>query len=681
VSAPKTPKIAYGGDYNPEQWPERVWDEDYRLFDAAGLDTVTLGVFDWALIQPAADVYDFTLMDRIVERAAAEGRSICLATGTGAHPAWLARAHPEVARTDFEGRRHRFGQRHNSCPSSPVFRRLSAELARQMARRYGRHPAVIAWHVGNEYGGACYCDLCADAFRQWLRERYGSLEALNAAWYTTFWAHTFTDWDEIEPPSALTEHWRGPDHTAFQGMTLDYRRFMSEAMLANFRDEKTAIRESSPDVPVTTNFMGMYQPIDYHRWAPHLDFASWDNYPPDDVSQARMALTHDLMRGLKDGRPFWVMEQTPSTTASRDVNPLKRPGVMRLWSWQAVAHGADAVLFFQLRASRGACEKYHGAVIGHAGRADTRVFREVAELGAEFWRLGDAVLGARTPARVALLFDWDSWWAVEMTDGLSRLVRYQDVVLAYYTALWEAGVDVDVVPVTADLGGYDVVVAPLLHMVKGDLARRLEDVADRGGSVVTTFLSGRVDEDDNAFLMDVPGPLGPLTGVRVDEWDARGPEVVNPVRLRDGDSGGDRVVEVGSRLFFEIVIPDGAEVVGTYGADFYAGTPAVTRNAFGSGQGWYVAAGLDQQGVSWVMRRVLERHGIELRYPDNRDLETAMRIAPDGSRVLFILNHRAAPTYVTVDHAGTDLLAEQHVDAGDTVKIDGCGVMIIREDA
>jgi len=225
------------------------------------------------------------------------------------------------------------------------------------------------------------------------------------------------------------------------------------------------------------------------------------------------------------------------------------------------------------------------------------------------------------------------------------------------------------------------VVAPLLHMVKGDLARRLEDVADRGGSVVTTFLSGRVDEDDNAFLMDVPGPLGPLTGVRVDEWDARGPEVVNPVRLRDGDSGGDRVVEVGSRLFFEIVIPDGAEVVGTYGADFYAGTPAVTRNAFGSGQGWYVAAGLDQQGVSWVMRRVLERHGIELRYPDNRDLETAMRIAPDGSRVLFILNHRAAPTYVTVDHAGTDLLAEQHVDAGDTVKIDGCGVMIIREDA
>ncbi|NUP51122.1 MAG: beta-galactosidase [Catenulispora sp.] len=688
MSPPVTPKIAFGGDYNPEQWPDHVWDQDYRLFDAARFDTVTLGVFDWALIQPALDVYDFTLLDRIVERAAAEGRAICLATGTGAHPAWLARAYPEVTRTDFEGRRHRFGQRHNSCPSSPVFRRLSAELARRMARRYGGHPAVIAWHIGNEYGGACYCELCAAGFRQWLRERYGSLEALNAAWYTTFWAHTFGDWDEIEPPSALTEHWRGPDHTAFQGITLDYRRFMSDAMLANFRDEKAAIRETCPDVPVTTNFMGLYQPIDYHRWAPHLDFASWDNYPPDDTARVRMALAHDLMRGLKDGQPFWVMEQTPSTTASRDVNPLKRPGVMRLWSWQAVAHGADAVLFFQLRASRGACEKYHGAVIGHAGRGDTRVFREVAQLGAEFARLGGTVLGARTPARVALLFDWDSWWAVEMTDGLSRLVRYQQVVQAYYTALWDAGVDVDVVPVTAGLDGYDVVVAPLLHMVKGDLAQRLEEVAARGGSVVTTFLSGRVDEDDNAFLTDVPGPLGPLTGVRVDEWDARGPDFVNPVRLRDtGPDSGSQIepeiepeIEVESRLFFEIVIPAGAETVGTYTADFYAGTPAVTRNAFGAGHGWYVAAGLDQRGVSWVVRRVLDHHGIELRYPDVQDLETAVRVTPAGDRILFLLNHRNEAIEVTAERDGVELFTKSRVRAGEPVKIEACGVLLVQED-
>jgi beta-galactosidase len=671
VSLPATSKVPYGGDYNPEQWPEEVWREDYQLFDAARIDTVTLGVFDWALVQPALDVYDFSLLDRIVERATAEGRNICMATGTGAHPAWLARAHPEVTRVDFEGRRHRFGQRHNSCPSSPVFRRLSASLARQVAARYAGNPSIVAWHVGNEYGGACYCDLCAAGFRSWLRARYSTLDRLNAAWYTTFWSHTFTDWDEIEPPSALTEHWRGPEHTAFQGITLDYRRFMSDAMLANFLDEKAAIRESSPDVPVTTNFMGMYRHLDYHRWAPHLDFASWDNYPPDDTSPAWMALMHDLMRGLKDGQPFWLMEQTPSYTAARDVNPLKRPGVMRLWSWQAVAHGADAVLFFQMRAGRGASEKYHGAVIGHSGRSDTRVFQEVAALGAELDRLGGASLGARTPARVALLFDWDSWWALEMSDGPSRLVRYLDVVLAYHRALWDAGVDVDAVAVTADLSGYDVVVAPALHMLKGDLAARLETVAARGGSVVTTFLSGRVDEDDNAFLMDVPGPLGALTGVRVDEWDARDPSFVNPVRLGD--------VEVSSRLLFELVVPQDAEVVGTYQADFYAGTAAVTRNAFGAGLGWYVGAGLDQAGVSLVMRQVLERHDLLGPYADVPDLETAVRVAPDGARLVFLLNHNDSPVSVAACCDGTDLLSGSRVSDGQQLVLDPRGVMVLRQ--
>ena len=676
MSRPAPAKVRFGGDYNPEQWPEEVWAEDYRLFDDARIDTVTLGVFTWALTQPGPDVYDFTVLDRIVERAVAGGRVICLATGTGALPPWLARAFPEVTRTDFDGRRHRYGQRHNACPSSPVFRRLSAELARRVAARYAHLPAIVAWHVGNEFGGACYCDLCAAAFRDWLRGRYGTLEALNAAWYTTFWSHRFSDWDEIEPPSALTEHWRGPDHTAFPGMTLDYRRFLSDAMLANFLDEKAAIRESSPDVPVTTNFMGMYRPIDYHRWALHLDFASWDNYPPDDRSAARMALTHDLMRGLKDGQPFWLMEQTPSTTASRDVNPLKRPGVLRLWSWQAVAHGADAVLFFQMRASRGACEKYHGAVIGHAGRDDTRVFGEVARLGAELERLGGATLGARTPARVALLFDWDSWCALELSDGPSRLVRYQPVVLAYHRALWEAGVDLDVVPVTADLSAYAVVVAPALHMLKGDLARRLEEVAERGGSVVATFLSGRVDEDANAFLMDVPGPLGRVMGVRVDEWDAREAEVVNPVRLGAGD---DRL-EVESRLLFELVIPRGAEVVGTYGADFYAGTPAVTRNRFGRGWGWYVATDLDQRGVSWVVGRVLAEQGLAGRCPGVPDLETAARVAPDGTRLLFLLNHAAEPVEVEACAGGVDLLTGELVGKGQRLRLEPYGVVVLRED-
>ncbi|SDT26466.1 beta-galactosidase [Actinoplanes derwentensis] len=624
-------KIPYGGDYNPEQWPAEVWDEDYRLFDAAHVDTLTVGVFTWGLTQPSHDEYDFSVLDRIIAKAEHGGRRICLATGTGAHPAWLAAEHPEVTRVDFEGRRHRFGQRHNSCPSSPVYRRLSTEVARRIAQRYAGNPAIIAWHVGNEYGGACYCPLCADGFRDWLRERYSSLERLNEAWYTRFWSHTFTDWAQVEPPSALTEHWRGPDHTAFQSITLDYLRFMSDAMLANFRDEKAAIRSADPSTPVTTNFMGLYRPIDYHRWAEHLDFASWDNYPPDDQSPARMALAHDLMRGLKDGAPFWLMEQTPSVTACRDVNPLKRPGVMRLWSWQAVAHGADAVLFFQMRAGRGASEKYHGAVIGHSGRSDTRVFREVAALGAELEALGPVTLGARTPAKVALLFDWDSWWALEISDGPSRLVRYLDVVTTYHKALWTLGVDLDVAPVTAPLTDYDVVVAPALHMIKGDLADRLSAVAARGGSVVTTFLSGRVDENDNAFLTDVPGPLAPLMGVRVDEWDARDNLYVNPVSINSSTYP--------AQLVFELVIPQGAEVIGTYTGDFYAGTAAITRNTYGKGHAWYVGTALDQAGVTSVIRSVLAPHDLLGSFAALPDVETATRVAPDGSRFLFLLNH------------------------------------------
>ena len=663
-----TPKIRYGGDYNPEQWPQEVWDEDHRLFTRAGIDTLTVGVFTWSVTQPGPDTYDFTVLDRILDRAAAERRRVCLATGTAALPPWLARRHPEVNRTDFDGRRHRYGQRHNFCPSSPAYREHATALASHLAERYADHPALLAWHINNEYGGACYCDLCAGAFREWLRDRHGTLDALNDAWWTTFWSHRYTDWDQIEPPSALTEHWRGPDHTAFQGITLDWFRFTTDALLGCFLAEKEVIRAHDPDTPVTTNFMGLFRPLDYHRWAPHLDFASWDNYPPLDAPPTRPALAHDLMRGLKDGAPFWLMEQTPSTTACRDVNPLRRPGELRLATFQAIAHGADATLYFQMRASRGACEKYHGAVIGHAGRDDTRVFREVAELGRELEALGARTLGARTPARTALLFDWDSWWALEISDGPSRLVKYPDVVHAYYRAAREAGADLDVIPQTADLTGYDVVLAPALHLVKGDLATRLEAVAARGGTVLATFLSGRADEHDRAFLTDVPGPLAPLLGIRVDEWDARPPEFAQTVP------------ELGAqaRLVFEIVLPRGAETVATYGTDFYAGTPAVTRNRFGSGEAWYVATALDQPGVGQVVRRILTRHDLLGPYADHPAVETATRVAPDGTRLLFLLNHAPEPARLTAHATATDLLTGKRVDEGAPLVLDPLGVAILQ---
>jgi len=681
-------KIPFGGDYNPEQWPQDVWDRDLELFSQAQVDMLTVNVFSWGTLQPDEHTYDFTVLDRVLDTLAGAGKSVCLATSTAAHPAWMAREYPDVTRVDFEGRRHLFGQRHNSCPNSPAYRRFSVELARRIAARYGAadHPAsgiIAAWHVNNEYGGTCYCGHCAAAFRVWLRARYRTLDALNEAWNTTFWSHTFHAWEEIVPPSALSEHWGGPNVTAFQGITLDYLRFNSDSLLQNFLDEKAAIRESS-DLPVTTNFMGLYRPLDYFRWAPHLDFVSWDNYPPDAQSHARMALTHDLMRGLKGGQPFWLMEQTPSQTACRPFNPVKRPGVMRLWSYQAVAHGADAVLFFQMRQSRGASEKDHGAVITHGGRSDTRVFREVAALGAELESLAGEIVGARTHATVALVFDWDSWWAVEISDGPSRHVSYQQTLIAYYRALYEQNVAVDVVPAGADLTGYDVVVAPLLHVIAGDVVARVEAVVEGGGVFVTSFLSGRVDASDNAFAMDAPGPLARILGIRVEETDALAPEDHNTV-VFDGAGGATGLVPGGgtrfaANLVFDLVQPGTAEVVGVYGSDFYAGTAAVTRNVVGTaetpGEAWYVGTNLDADGLHWLFARVLGARGLLNRY-SAAGVEAVARYR-DDVRYLFLLNHGETQSCVVADTDGVSLLTHAGVSAGEPITLAPKGVVILK---
>lgn len=439
-------KVLYGGDYNPEQWPEEIWEEDMRLFKLAGIDEVTLNVFSWAALQPSEDTYNFEKLDKIMDLVEANGLKVFLATSTAAHPAWMAKRHPDILRTEFSGMKRKFGSRHNSCQNSPTYQKYSVLLAKKLAERYGERECVIGWHICNEYGGECYCENCEKQFRVWLKEKYGTIEEVNKAWDTSFWGHTFYDWDEIVLPNMLSEHFE-PDRTTFQGISLDYRRFNSEGMLKCYQAEAAAIRSVVPDAKITTNLMGFYKPLDYQMWAKSMDFISWDNYPANEDPYSRIAMNHDLMRGIKGGQPFVLMEQTPSVTNWLAYNALKRPGVMRLWSYQAMAHGADAVLFFQMRRSIGACEKYHGAVIDHVGTENTRVFREISQLGKELQQLGDKTLGARSRAKAAILVDWDNWWAIEYSAGPSCDLKYLDEVFLYYRALEEQNYAVDIIGV------------------------------------------------------------------------------------------------------------------------------------------------------------------------------------------------------------------------------------------
>lgn len=490
-----------------------------RLFALAGIDVVTLNVFSWASLQPDEHTYCFEKLDKIMDLVEKNGLKVCMATSTAAHPAWMAKKYPDILRTEFNGMKRKFGSRHNSCQNSPTYQKYSVLLAKKLAERYKDRECIVAWHVSNEYGGECYCENCEKAFRVWLKDKYKTIEELNRAWNTAFWGHTFYEWDEIVVPNLLSEHF-AENRTTFQGISLDYRRFNSEGMLHCFKAEYEAIKSVIPDAKITTNLMGFYKPLDYQMWANEMDFISWDNYPANEDPYARIAMNHDLMRGIKGGQPFVLMEQTPSVTNWLAYNALKRPNVMRLWSYQAMAHGADAILFFQMRRSIGACEKYHGAVIDHVGNENTRVFREIAKLGEELKQLGSKTLGSTMDSKVAVVVDWDNWWALEYSAGPSCDLKYLDEVFGYYRALEEQNYSVDLIGVNDDLSKYEVVIAPILYMTKGSYDETVREYVKNGGTFITTFFSGIVDEHDLVITGGYPGHLRDILGIWVEEIDA-----------------------------------------------------------------------------------------------------------------------------------------------------------------
>lgn len=665
----KIKKIPYGGDYNPEQWSEEVWEEDMRMFHLAGIDIVTLNVFSWASLQSDETTYHFDKLDKIMNLVAENGLKVCLATSTGAHPAWMAKKYPDILRTEFNGMKRKFGGRHNSCPNSPTYQNYSVRLAGKLAERYKNYDNIVAWHISNEFGGECYCENCEKAFRVWLKEKYKTIDELNRVWNTAFWGHTFYQWDEIVLPNLLSEHFE-VDRTMFQGISLDYRRFNSDSMLKCYQVEYEVIKKITPEISITTNLMGFYKYLDYQKWAKYMDFVSWDNYPANDDTSAQIAMNHEIMRGIKGGQPFVLMEQTPSVSNWLSYNTLKRPNVMRLWSYQAVAHGADAVMFFQMRRSIGACEKYHGAVIDHVGHEHTRVFSEITALGQELEQLGDRTLGSRIVAKVALVFDWDNWWAVEYSAGPSCELKYLDEVLNYYTALQEQNIMVDLIGVEDDLSQYDIVIAPVLYMTKGNYDERIRAFVKDGGTFVTTFFSGIVNENDLVITGGYPGNLRDILGIWVEEIDALPNGTENSFEYQRKTYP--------AKLLCDIMHLEGAKALSSYQEDFYQNTPVITEHSFGKGKAYYVGTRSNDGFYHDFIQKICEERAVKPVLNTPKGVEATKRVN-EKAEYLFLLNHSEESKRVSLEEEYLEVLTGSTYQSGQEIELSGKDVKILEK--
>lgn len=637
--------LRYGGDYNPEQWPEEVWHEDVRLMREAGVNFVTVGVFSWALLEPSDGVFDFAWLDRVLDLLHENGIGVDLATATASPPAWLTTAHPEILPEDENGVRRWPGSRQQYSPTSPIYRRHAVRLVRAMAERYGAHPAVEMWHINNEYGchtNLDYSDDAAAAFRDWLRDRYDSIDALNAAWGTRFWSQVYTSFEQILPPR-VAPNFRNPTQL------LDFRRFSSDALLECFLLEKAVVREISPHIPVTTNFIGAFKPVDYWSWAPHVDVVSDDNYadPGDPRSPMLAAFSRDLMRSLGSGRPWILMEQATSHVQWRRTNLRKRSGQMRALSLQAVSRGADGINFFQWRQSASGAEKFHSAMLPHSG-TDTRIWRSVVELGERLHDLA-SVAGGTLEAQVAVVLDWESWWAVE-AGAHPQTLDYLETVHSWYEALYSLNVAVDIVHPEADLDGYRVVLAPQLYVLGAEGGDNLARFVENGGSLLVTYYSAIVDRDDRAHLGGYLGALRSVLGIRIEEFA--------PLPLGgDGstiDVAGDHLDTFSGTIWSEFVTVDTADILATFATDDLAGSAAVTRNGYGSGRAWYVATQPPATAIRAIVSRVLGDAGVD---PVLSGLPAGVEAQKRGG-VLFVINQTDGDVETSV--SGFDMLTSTH---------------------
>ena len=666
--------MLHGADYNYEQWlgfPDAL-DRDFELMKAAHCNVMSVGIFSWVMLEPAEGKYEFGWLDGLMDKLSDNGIRAILATPSAAKPAWMGQKYPEIRLIDEYGRRQPHRLRQNHCPTSPVYREKVRQINTLLAERYAGHPALLMWHASNEYANhGCRCELCLQAFRSWLQKRYGSLDALNKAWWTTFWSHRYTDWSQIEPVDP-----------SVHGLMLDWTRFVSHQVLDFYLAEIKPLREITPDVPITTNFMRPNVGLDYWAFAPHVDVISWDSYPqwhsePDELPvAASTAFFHDLHRAYKQ-RSFLLMESTPSVTNWQGISRPKRPGMHQLSSLQAVAHGANSVQYFQWRQSRGGEEKFHGAVVSHAGHEYTRTFQEVSAVGellAQLQPLVDSV----NRAEVALIYDFQNEWALELAQ-LPRSVdkNYQKRCMAHYRQFWQQGITVDIINSTfKDLSNYKLVVAPMLYMLQEGVAERLGDYVQAGGTLVTSYLTGVVNQSDLVFMGGSPGPLKELLGIWIEETDVLFDHHQQTIQLTE-KTLSDTNYPV--KQYADIVHLQDAESLAVYEQDFYAGSPALTANKFGRGQAYYLAARFGDVFLAdfygWLGKVLGLETAVTTPLPSGVNAQVRRT---DTEKFIFLLNFEPLPQAVRLDDlALLDALTGQAISG--EITLAGYGFRILEQ--